>query len=51
MYSNRCTGREGDMVIDTGTKGPGEVGTQLSPKEYGERWGQYWKVTTVQGTN
>ena len=39
------------MVIDTGTKGPGEVGTQLSPKEYGERWGQYWKVTTVQGPN
>ena len=28
--------REGDMVIDTVTREPGAVGTQLSPKEYGK---------------
>lgn len=32
------------MVIDTGMKGPGEVGTQLSPKMNMEG------ETTVQGT-
>ena len=29
------------MATDTGTREPGAAGTQLSPKECGERWGHY----------
>ena len=34
------------MVTDTGTREPSAAGTQLSPKECGERWGHYWKMAT-----
>ena len=50
IYSERCIqrerGRQGDMVTDTGTREPSAAGTQLSPKECGERWGHYWKMAT-----